>query len=50
MVVDSIPPHAESGPNDHRKDSPQLTVRLRQVSRQTTRFQIDVSNFLNRAV
>ena len=26
MVVDSILPHAESGPNDHRKDAPRLKV------------------------
>ena len=26
MVVDSILPHAESGPNDHRKDAPRLVV------------------------
>ena len=26
MVVDSILPHAESGPNDHRKDAPRLQV------------------------
>ena len=25
MVVDSILPHAESGPNDHRKDAPPFT-------------------------
>ena len=25
MVVDSILPHAESGPNDHRKDAPQFS-------------------------
>ena len=24
MVFDSILPHAESGPNDHRKDAPRL--------------------------
>ena len=24
MVVDSILPHAECGPNDHRKDAPRL--------------------------
>ena len=24
MVVDSIPPHAKCGPNDHRKDAPLL--------------------------
>ena len=26
MVVDSILPHAECGPNDHRKDAPPFTV------------------------
>ena len=26
MVVDSILPHAESGPNDHRKDAPSLQI------------------------
>jgi len=26
MVVDSIRPNAESGPNDHRKDAPSFTV------------------------
>ena len=25
MVIDSILPHAESGPNDHRKDAPPFT-------------------------
>ena len=28
MVVDSILPHAESGPNDHRKDAPPLTTNV----------------------
>ena len=26
MVVDSILPHVESGPNDHRQDAPRLAV------------------------
>ena len=28
MVVDSILPHAECGPNDHRKDAPPFTLRF----------------------
>ena len=26
MVVDTILPHAESGPNDHRKDASRLVI------------------------
>ena len=33
MVVDSILPHAESGPNDHRKDAPPfIAVRVLNIS------------------
>ena len=36
MVVDSILPHAECGPNDHRKDVPQFTFsKLEKESRKT---------------
>ena len=28
MAVDSILPHVESGPNDHRKEAPQFTKKV----------------------
>ena len=32
MVVDSILPHAESGPNNHRKDAPPFTYLMIEVN------------------
>ena len=52
MVVDSILPHAESGPNDHRKDAPpfrktailRMSIPVKQIIKSDKGFTINNSN------
>jgi len=47
LVVDSILPHAESGPNDHRKDAPPFEIKDAQEMFQRCSLHIDWSDISN---